>query len=79
MKYWCAKYALTDGIIEGDCAPGLNNYGYFYAPNIRAYCRVGHDIFEDRDEAISSAKAMQQDRIADLKKKIALVEGLVFE
>ena len=79
MKYWCAKYALTEGIIEGDCEPEADSYGYFYANNTRLYCKAGRDIFDSKDEAISNAKAMQKAKISSLKKQIARVEGLVFE
>ena len=79
MKYWCTKYALSKGLLGIDCDPDLHGYVYFSNRGLKTLCKVGRDIFNSKEDAISNAKSMQKTKIASLKKQMARVEGLVFE
>ena len=88
MKVWITKYALTDGILEGEdferhCALGFgmikSETKYFCrSKNGDQYLDIGDFCFT-YESAIQKAEEMRQKKIASLKKQIEKLERMVFE
>lgn len=88
MKVWITKYALTDGIIEGEAEDRLTRNPYwgivFFDRDISG-CRCGcfvigvEDCFKEKESAIKKAEEMRQKKIESLKKQIKKLEEMRFE
>ena len=85
MKIYCAKYALTDGILELDAS----KFGeHFMVAGIRGrpHYLWKSQWSETRDGAVAIAKTMQEKKVKSLRKQIARmtadiprIEALKFE
>ena len=88
MKVWITKYALTDGILEGEalekhCELGFgitkSQTKYFCrSKNGEQYLDIG-DFYFTYESAINKAEEMRQKKIASLKKQIEKLEEMRFE
>ena len=88
MKVWITKYALTDGIIEGEalekqCVLGFgitkSETKYFLrSKNGDQYLDIGDFCFT-YELAIQKAEEMRRKKIDSLKKQIEKLERMRFE
>ena len=88
MKVWITKYALTDGIIEGEIIAEHMILENPIEYKTRFLCRNtdGDQCHLDRDDfcftyeyAIKIAEEMRQKEIKSLKKQIKKLEEMRFE
>ena len=89
MKIWITKYALTDGISEGEIIAEHKTPEYGVVESkIRYLCRgsdgdqfylTSDDFRDSLDSAIQKAEEMRQERIDILKKQIKNLEEMRFE
>ena len=80
MKVWITKYALTDGIIDGEASMCVFDRATVCLKN-RKYGIdfYGSDWHYDKESAIDKAEEMRQKKIASLKKQIEKLERIRFE
>ena len=83
MKVWITKYALTDGIIEGEVIGCKNDDLVFYDGQIKDGGEHLRKRFGEwcisKEEAIQKAEEMRQKKIASLKKQIEKLEEIRFK
>ena len=80
MKVWITKYALTDGIIEGDASMCVFDRATVDLKNSKYEIDFyGSDWHYDKESAIRQAEEMRQKKIGSLKKQIEKLEGMRFE
>ena len=88
MKVWITKYALTDGILEGEIIAEHKIRENPIEYKSRYLCRntEGDQFYLDGDDfcythecAIEKAKEMRQKKIASLKKQIKKLEEMRLE
>lgn len=87
MKVWITKYALTDGISEGEIIAGHKIRENPIEYKSRYFCRSKDgDQYLDRDDfcftyelAVQKAEEMHKKKIASLKKQIEKLEEMRFE
>ena len=88
MKVWITKYALTDGISEGEVIAEHKIRENPIETKIKYLCKnsVGDQFYLDSDDfcytyecAIKKAEEMRQKKIESLKKQIQNLEGIRFE
>lgn len=87
MKVWITKYALTDGIIEGEVIEKHTIRENPIETKIRYLCRSkdgeqyldGSDFCFTYESAIQKAEEMRQKKIESLKSQIKKLEEMRFE
>lgn len=89
MKVWITKYALTDGIVEGELiAKHRMEDDYTKEIKILYLCKnlQGDQFYLKKDEFYYSldsarfkAERMRQEKIANLKKQIEELEEMKFD
>lgn len=88
MKVWITKYALTDGILEGEALEKHCVFGFgMIKSEAKYFCRSKNgdqyldigDFCCTYESAIQKAEEMRQKKIASLKKQIEKLEGMRFE
>lgn len=88
MKVWITKYALTDGIYDGEIIAKHKIRENPIECKFRFLCRntYGDQFYLDRDDfcftyecAIKKAEEMRQNKIKSLKKQIEKLEEMRFE
>ena len=88
MKVWITKYALTDGISEGEIVAEHKIRENPIETKIKYLCRNadGDQFYLDNDDfcytyecAIQKVEEMRQQKIASLKKQIENLEEMRFE
>ena len=88
MKVWITKYALTDGITDGEVIAEHKIRENPIETKIKYLCKnaVGDQFYLDSDDfcytyeaAIQKAEEMRQKKIESLKKQIKKLEEMRFE
>lgn len=88
MKVWITKYALTDGIADGEVIAEHKIRENPIETKIKYLCKnaVGDQFYLYSDDfcytyecAIEKAEEMRQKKIASLKKQIEKLERIRFE
>ena len=87
MKVWITKYALTDGIIEGEVIEKHTIRENPVETKIRYFCRSkdgdqyldGGDFCFTYELAVQKAEEMRQKKISSLKNQIEKLEEVRFE
>lgn len=85
MKVWITKYALKDGIIEGETPDSLSRETPYLATVYHSGYRYerfvidGENCFRNKESAIYRAEEMRQKKIENLKKQIKKLEGMRFD
>lgn len=88
MKVWITKYALTDGILEGEALEKHCEFGFGIIKSQTKYlCRSKYgnqyldigDFCFTYESAIQKAEEMRQKKIESLKKQIKKLEEMRFE
>lgn len=79
MKVWVTKYALTNGIIEGEGRTISENSIEFNNEKHNDAWFYGNDWHTDRNNAVKKAEEMRLKKIISLQKQIKKLEGLKFE
>jgi hypothetical protein len=79
MKAFITKYALTAGIIETDQAKKYDNESIIAHIGLPSYFFCGTQWQHTREQAITRANIMRDQRIQALEKQIEKLKGLVFK
>ena len=88
MKVWITKYALTDGITDGEVIAEHKIRENPIETKIKYLCKnaVGDQFYLDSGDfcytyecAIEKAEEMRQKKIESLKEQIENLEGMKFE
>ena len=83
ITVWVTKYALSDGIVEGQAGIGDIRRGSVRVTCCTAYpawCQTeGKDWHRTKESAIAHAEKMRAKKIASLQRQIAKLEALRFE
>lgn len=74
---YVSKYALSVGVIEAQVADQGNGHCVRRGKAWDIY-RWGQDAFHTREEAVTDANKRRDDRLANLRKQISMIEGKVF-
>ncbi len=81
MRVFVTKYALTDGIQEGEADETVHGTSFLVklpGRHFHAYFSP-RDCFTDYELAVKRANEMRVKKIASLKEKIAKLESRVFK
>jgi hypothetical protein len=77
-KYYITKYALSKGILYGECT-GIPSGNYVSVKPFNQLFRIGVDAFEAYEEEHLKALSMKNKKIESLKKQLLRLEKLRFE
>jgi hypothetical protein len=77
-KYYITKYALSKGILYGECT-GIPSGNYVSVKPFNQLFRIGVDAFESFDDARKRANDMRDKKMASLKKQMERLEKLKFD